>query len=115
MEILDHTPAAEWPRLHYRFVGTQMVGYRSGLTPQETTGMEAREVPHSYDFKPVLAAYADVAMTARPILLKADYETYDSMGNHERLVLPLTDVAGAVRQLAVCLERLDERSTEFGA
>lgn len=108
MLVLDVLPHPKVPDFRYRFVGTAIVQYRWKLPVPDHTGLKYSEAEHQYDFNEIKGQYDHAARDGVPILMRRNFDVYDSSGVHERLILPLLAPDGGVDKLVVTVERLEE-------
>jgi hypothetical protein len=88
MAVMDVDPSLDARKLRYRFVGTKIVEYRRFRKYPDLTGKTFEDGDRSYDPKAMLEAYNACIRTAKPILMRGEYQTDQSMGTHERIILP---------------------------
>tara|TARA_R110000772_G_scaffold231592_6_gene342705 strand:+ start:18995 stop:19513 length:519 start_codon:yes stop_codon:yes gene_type:complete len=111
MLVLDVLPRPDHTDFRYRFVGTTIVQNRWKLDVPDHTGLTYFESRHQYDFNEVKESYDRCVGTGQPILMRRNFETYDALGTHERLILPLQGPSDDIDKLVVVVERLKERKT----
>ncbi len=104
MVVLDVPASPDRNDLKYRFMGTEIVAYRSARQVPDLTGMLFRNGERVYDPQPMLNAYDASIKSGMPVVMYGEYQTDNSSGVHERLIAPWL-IDGAVARLTTVLER----------
>jgi len=104
MVALDVPTSTDRNELKYRFMGTEIVAFRSARKVPDLTGMVFGEGERVYDPQPMLDAYDASIKSGMPVVIYGEYQTDNSFGVHERLIAPWS-IDGRVARLTTVLER----------
>lgn len=105
MVVMDVPKSREPNELRYRFMGTEIVTYRSERKVPDLTGRTFGDGERVYDPQPMLDAFKSCMENAVPVVMIGEYQTENSYGAHERLVTPWV-IDGQVARLITVLERM---------
>lgn len=104
MAILDVDSSLDANKLRYRFFGTKVVEYRRNRAYPDLTGRTFEEADRTYNSTAMLDAYNACIRTSTPVVMKGEYQTDQSSGLHERVILPWL-IDGKVARLTNALDR----------
>ncbi|MBO6518621.1 MAG: PAS domain-containing protein [Rhodospirillales bacterium] len=104
MAVMDVDPSFDAGKLHYRFIGTKIVDYRWHREIPDLTGRTFAEADRSYNPAAMVEAYTKCMTTGAPVVMRGQYQTDQSYGEHERIVLPWL-IDGTVARLTNALDR----------
>lgn len=104
MVVMDVPKSKDRNDLKYRFMGTEIVNYRSARKVPDLTGMRFGEGERVYDPQAMLDAFDASIESGTPVVMIGEYQTENSFGVHERLITPWS-IDGTVLRLATVLER----------
>jgi hypothetical protein len=104
MAVLDVDGSGDANKLRYRFMGTQIVEYRKYRRYPDLTGRTFEQADRSYDPKAMHDAYTTCLKTEMPVLMRGQYQTDQSRGEHERIILPWS-IGDKVARLTNVLDR----------
>lgn len=108
MAVLDVDPSFDANKLRYRYFGTKIVQYRRHRAYPDLTGKTFEQADRTYNSNALLDAYNGCIRTATPVVMKGEYQTDQSSGLHERVILPWL-INGKVARLTNALDRFPMR------
>lgn len=109
MAVLDVDPSRDAGKLRYRFFGTKVVEYRRHRKYPDLTGKTFEEADRTYVATAMHDAYSACIRTARPVIMTGEYQTDQSWGFHERIILPWL-IDGEVARLTNALDRFPKNN-----
>lgn len=108
MAVMDVDPSLDANKLRYRYFGTKIVAYRRHREYPDLTGRTFEQADRTYNSDAMLDAYNACIRTATPVVMRGEYQTDQSSGLHERVVLPWL-INGKVARLTNALDRFPKR------
>ena len=104
MAVLDVDPSHDAKKLRYRFFGTKVVEYRRFRKFPDLTGKTFEDADRTYNSTAMFDAYTACIRSTLPVVMKGEYQTDQSSGLHERVILPWL-IDGKVARLTNALDR----------